>query len=99
MRKTAMFKILLINLAQRLVEIFILAGLTGTGSLFTVCTHRQNLKVTTAIASCTQQQCEHAHFLPDRQLGTTSCVAIPCKSAAVSVGQWVTSHQTACGKL
>lgn len=41
-----------------------------------------------------------ASLLTDsRERSPSSCVVITCESAAVSVGQWVTSLQTACGKL
>lgn len=35
----------------------------------------------------------------NRTRGLTSRVVTTCKSAAVSVGHWVTSPRTACGKL
>lgn len=47
-----MLQTLLIILAQGLVDIFILAGLTSVGSLSTVRSHCQDLVVTTAVASC-----------------------------------------------
>lgn len=55
-KQLQMFKTLLTILAQRLVEIFILAGLASVGSWSTLCAHCQNVVVTTAIASCIQQQ-------------------------------------------